>query len=124
MDLEQFINQSLTTFHVKVFFSENSLDDLISYPKEQQKRILALIIQRGKKGPLMKPDGLGEPLGGELHRFTKIKPKAMGLRIIYRPMRNGWIRMEIIAIGPRDKKKVYRKAAERIVEFREEMKKR
>jgi mRNA interferase RelE/StbE len=124
MDLEQFINQSLTTFCVKVFFSENSWDDLISYPKEQQKRILALIIQRGKKGPLIKPDGPHEPLGGELHGFTKIKPKAMGLRINYHPMKNGWVRMDIIAIGPRDKKKVYRMAAERIVEFREEMEKR
>lgn len=75
---------SLTTFLVKVFFSENSLDDLISYPKEKQKRILALIMQRGKKGLLIKPDGLGGPLGGELGGFTKIKPKAMSLRIIYR----------------------------------------
>jgi mRNA interferase RelE/StbE len=124
MDFEQFVNQALATYKVNVLFSQNSLEDLKSYPKEQQKKILSLIIQRGKSGPLIKPDGLGEPLRGELNSFTKIKPKALGLRIIYRPMKNGWVRMEIIAIGPRDKKKVYRMAAERMAEFRMEMAKK
>jgi mRNA interferase RelE/StbE len=45
----------------------------------------------------------------------------MSLRIIYRPVKNEVIRMEIIAIGPRDKEEVYELAAERVRSFKEQM---
>ncbi len=72
---------------------------------------------------VIKPDGYGEPLIGALLGFTKIKPRAMSLLIVYRPagLRTGVIRMEIIAIGPRDKDQVYELATRRAVEFRKEM---
>jgi mRNA interferase RelE/StbE len=72
---------------------------------------------------VIKPDGCGEPLIGALLGFTKFKPRAMSLRIVYRPvgLQTGVIRMEIIAIGPRDKDKVYELATRRAVEFRKEM---
>lgn len=49
----------------------------------------------------------------------------MALRIVYRPVlqSNGMIRMEIIAIGPRDKDKVYNWADERVESFKTEMSK-
>ncbi len=36
---------------------------------------------------LIKPNGIGEPLHGELHGFTKCKAKHLGLRVIDRPVR-------------------------------------
>ncbi len=58
--------------------------------------------------------------------FTKIKPKALALRIVYRPIQlpKGIVRMEIIAIGPRDKSKVYELATRRVLDFQEEMRAR
>lgn len=85
--------------------------------------ILLEIARRAKNGPLLKPNGIGEPLRTPLHGFSKIKLKALNIRIIYRAFEadNRVIRMEIIAIGPRDKKKAYRLAAERLIKFLEEM---
>jgi mRNA interferase RelE/StbE len=74
------------------------------------------------RGPLIKPQGIGEPLRDGLKGYTKIKPKDMALRIVYRPVVNDeMIRMEIIAIGPRDKAKVYRLAARRLQSFEQQM---
>ncbi|TCS95461.1 type II toxin-antitoxin system RelE family toxin [Hazenella coriacea] len=112
------INELLEPFNVIVYFSKESFDDLSSYDKNQQEKIIALIIRRGMTGPLIKPQGIGEPLRDELKGFTKIKPKNMALRIVYRPViHDKIIRMEIIAIGPRDKEKVYRLAAKRLQSF-------
>ncbi len=117
------LNVVLGPLNVEVFFGKKALDDLSKYSKDQQEKILALIISRAKKGPLIKPDGIGEALHGNLHGFTKIKPKAMALRIIYRPEVNGTVIMGIIAIGPRDREKVYTLAGERLVAFNREFRK-
>jgi mRNA interferase RelE/StbE len=116
------INELLKPYRVEVHFTKESLNDLSSYDKNQQEKIIALIIKRGMKGPLIKPQGIGEPLRDELKGYTKIKPKNMALRIVYRPVVNDeMIRMEIIAIGPRDKEKVYRLAAKRLQSFEQQM---
>ena len=115
------LNRQLNEHGVEVRFSKKALDDLQAYDKGRQKEILALIVKRGIKGPLIRPEGIGEPLGGGLVGFTKIKSKSAGIRIIYRPVRNGLIKMEIVAIGPRDKEKVYRMAAKRLISFQQEM---
>jgi mRNA interferase RelE/StbE len=120
-EIEQRLNALLSLYNVVIKFGQDVVEDLASYKKEQREEIIALIIKRGIKGPLIKPDGLGDPLHGELHGFTKIKPKKLELRIVYRPLQNGMIRVEVIAIGPRDKKKVYALAAGRIMEFKKEM---
>ncbi|WP_313997467.1 hypothetical protein [uncultured Paenibacillus sp.] len=122
-EIEQRLNALLAPYNVVIKFGQDAVEDLASCKKEQREEIIALIIKRGIKGPLIKPDGLGEPLHGELHGFAKIKPKKLGLRIIYRPLKNGMIRVEVIAIGPRDKKKVYSMAASRVLEFKKEMSK-
>jgi len=113
------INKLLQPYHVEVHFSKESLDDLSSYDKNQQEKIIALIIKRAMTGPLQ---GIGEPLRDELRGLAKIKPKNMALRIVYRPVvKDEIIRMEIIAIGPRDKKKVYRLAAKRLLSMNDQM---
>jgi mRNA interferase RelE/StbE len=62
---------------------------------------------------------------GPLIGFTKNKPKAMSLRIVYRPVESqklgGEIRMEVIAIGPKDREEVYDMAAVRVAQFKVEM---
>ncbi|WP_137791942.1 hypothetical protein [Bacillus sp. E(2018)] len=121
MNIHDFINNILEPYNVIVNFSEKAIDDLDSYNKDLKERIVALVIRRGIKGPLIKPNGLGEPLHGKLRGFTKIKPKKLGIRIIYRPLNNGYILMQVIAIGPRDRKKVYKMAATRINGFNSEM---
>lgn len=116
------INELLKPFNVSIYFCKESLDDLNSYDKHQQEKIIALIIRRAMTGSLIRPRGIGEPLRDELKGFTKIKPKNMALRIVYRPvMHDNVIRMEIIAIGPRDKEKVYRLAARRLQSFDQQM---
>jgi mRNA interferase RelE/StbE len=122
MRIAQQINELLKPYQVEVHFTKESLNDLSSYDKNQQEKIIALIIKRGMRGPLIKPQGIGEPLRDELKGYTKIKPKNMALRIVYRPVVNDeMIRMEIIAIGPRDKEKVYRLAARRLQSFDQQM---
>ncbi|MFD1443058.1 hypothetical protein [Thermoactinomyces vulgaris] len=124
MGIEQ-INEILKPFQVEVHFTKEALSDLNSYDKNEQEKIIAMIIKRGMRGPLIKPHGIGEPLRNELKGFTKVKPRAMALRIVYRPVEsNGVIRMEIIAIGPRDKEKVYRMAAKRLRSFDQQMDRR
>lgn len=115
------INAVLAPFNVEVRFGAKALEDLQGYKKQQQNQIVALIIAQGMKGPLIRPDGLGHPLHGELVGFAKIKPKHLGLRIVYRPKKNGGILMEVIAIGPRDSNQVYKVAAQRLIEFKMEM---
>lgn len=121
-EIEHKIEQLLGSLNVEVVLGEQAVDDLKSYRKEIN-TILALIVAQARKGPLIKPDGYGEPLLGKLFGFTKIKPKSMSLRIVYRPVHltSDIIRMEIIAIGPRDKEKVYELATRRVAAFRKEM---
>lgn len=122
--VEETLNAILGSFHVEIRFSKKAVEDLTGYNKEQQEKILALILARAKKGPLIKPNGIGEPLHGEFHGLTKIKPKRLGLRVIYRPLQESKIIMEIIAIGPREHDKVYILAAKRLKGFHLEMSER
>lgn len=120
--IEEILQQVLAPTRVKVYFGEQALSDLEKYQPEQRETILALIIARARKGPLLKPRGIGQPLRGELHGYTKIKPKSQAIRIVYRPREvEDHIRMEVIAIGPRDKNKVYKAAAKRLLAFQLEM---
>lgn len=122
MSVSDQINEMLMPYNVQVYFTKESSSDFKSYTKDVQERIAAFIIKRGMKGPLLKPNGVGQSLRNELKGFTKIKPKHLGLRIIYRPvLQDKMIRMEIIAIGPRDKEKVYQLAAKRLVSFYQQM---
>ncbi|MEW5954861.1 MAG: hypothetical protein AB1815_14305 [Bacillota bacterium] len=122
MTVEELLNQYLAELGVEVKFSRKASKDLACYDKEIQERIIALILKRGRAGPLIKPKGIGTPLGKELSGFTKIKPRSLNLRIIYRSVElSGVVRMEIVAIGPRDKEKVYHMAVARLLEFKKEM---
>lgn len=123
-EIEEKVNHLLGNLNIEVWFGEDASDDLKGYRKEIN-TILGLIVAMAQKGPLIKPEGYGEPLLGPLFGFTKIKPKAMSLRIVYRPIKvEGKIRMEIIAIGPKNREEVYHLAAARVQDFKIEMEKR
>lgn len=125
MDIIETVNTHLASYSVEVFFSQEAFVDLNRYDVQKQQHILALIIKRAKTGPLIKPKGLGEPLRKPLSGFTKIKPKRLALRIVYRPtLVNEKIRMEVIAIGPRDKEKVYLLAAKRLESLADQLENR
>ena len=115
MTLENKLNTILTDHNVQVKFTVEAKKDLASYDKDTQHKILALIIKRAINGPLIKPHGLGDSLSKKLSGLTKIKPKAMNLRIVYRPVeKKEIVCMEIVAIGPRDKGLVYKKTLQRL----------
>lgn len=57
---------------------------------------------------------MAKSLNGGLNG-AKIKSKSLNIRVIYRSVPSHTIRMELIAIGPREKKKVYMMAAERLL---------
>ncbi|MGG3161940.1 hypothetical protein ABEO87_09590 [Geobacillus stearothermophilus] len=117
-DLQELI---LEKYNVELRFVEDVKQDIKAINKGHRQTVLLEILRRAKQGPLFKPDGVAESLHGDLHGFAKIKSKSLNIRIIYRPVEGQPIRMEIIAIGPCDKKKAYRMAAERLQKFFMEM---
>lgn len=117
-DLQEII---LEKYNVELRFVEDVKQDIKAINKGHRQTILLEILRRAKQGPLFKPDGVAESLHGDLHGFAKIKSKSLNIRIIYRPVEGQPIRMEIIVIGPRDKEKAYRMAAERLQKFFMEM---
>ncbi|SFQ38292.1 type II toxin-antitoxin system RelE family toxin [Salibacterium halotolerans] len=117
-DLQDII---LEKYHVELKFSEEVKKDLKSVHQGKRQQILLEILRRAKNGPLLKSDGLAESLHGGLKGFAKIKSKSLNIRIVYRPVDDVPIRMEIIAIGPRDKKKAYKLAVERLSSFYKDM---
>lgn len=119
--IEEMLNRVLGPYGVEVHFGKQAVKDFAGHQKEQQEDIATLIIVRGRKGPLIKPNGIGAPLRNKLAGFTKIKPKYLSVRIVYRPVAGHPILMDIIAIGPRDKGRVYGMAASRLSAFNDEM---
>jgi mRNA interferase RelE/StbE len=119
------INALLEEYSVAVNFSEPAVKDLAGYDQSTREYIIALIIKRARSGPLIRPKGVGKPLGKKLAGFTAIKSGQLNIRIVYRPVElSDRIVMQVIAIGPRDKEAVYRKAVHRLYEFANEMDKR
>ena len=83
-----------------------------------QRVIVIKSIEKVRQNPL--PDyegGYGKPLGNhndsKLAGFLKIKLKRMGLRVVYKAVREGHI-MRIIVISVRDDDMVYKMAEKRI----------
>jgi mRNA interferase RelE/StbE len=121
MNLEQF-NERLRSYGVRVYFSRLAERDFKSFSAGKKNQVLLLILKQAQKGAEIKPRGNGNQLNPPLHQFAKIKSKAISLRVVYRPVSKGdVIEMQVIAIGPRDKNKVYHDAQERMISFFEEM---
>lgn len=116
------INQLLfEQYKTQVMFTSSAMQDYKSFAAGKRQDILKLIIKQAQKGALLKPDGNGNRCEGALHDFAKIKSKSLNLRIIYKPtkLETGIIRMDIIAIGPRDDLQVYKMAIQRLADWEE-----
>lgn len=107
----------MNKYNVELKFAPEVVKDIKAINKGHRTAVLALIIKRAKQGPLFIPDGVAETLHGNLHGFAKIKSNSLKISIIYRPIKNEIVRMEIIAIGPKDKEKAYELAANRLKKF-------
>lgn len=116
-NLEELSQYLLENYNVELKFIPEVVQDIKAINKGHRTTVLALIVKRAKQGPLFVPDGVAETLHGNLHGFAKIKSNSLKIRIIYRPVEDDVIRMEIVAIGPRDKDKAYRLAAKRLERF-------
>lgn len=117
--LEQLNELLLEKFKTQVMFTSNAMQDYKSFSPGKRNDVLKLILKQAEKGALLKPDGNGKRCEGELHDFGKIKSKSLNLRIIYRPVlqENGIVRMNIVAIGPRDNAEIYKMAIERLTKL-------
>ncbi len=113
-ELTQFL---IDNYNVELKFTPEVKQDLKAINKGSRTSILALIIRRAKQGPLFVPDGVAKSLHGNLSGFAKIKSKSTNIRCIYKPVKSTITRMDMIAIGPRDKSKAYKLAAERLEAF-------
>ncbi len=108
----------LEKYQTQVMFTANARQDYKSFSAGKRPDILKLIIKQAEKGALLKPDGNANRCEGALHEYAKIKSKSLNLRVIYKPVKldTDIVRMNIIAIGPRDDLQVYKKAIQRLTE--------
>lgn len=114
-DLERLLGKDCRT---KVILTRKAVADIEALDRGLQSIVVAAIVRRARGGPLLKPRGLGEPLGRGLAGVAKIKLKRHGIRIAYRPVEMGEaIVMEILAVGPRAAGEVYREVARRLNEM-------
>lgn len=81
----------------------NSLDN-------SQKRLVNKGLNRIKERGIQ----AGKPLSGDLKGCYKLKHRNAGLRIVFRQCKNRIQVIQIVAIGKRDKKLVYKLAKQRI----------
>ena len=116
-NLDELTHFLIEKYNVELKFIPEVRQDLKEINKGDRTRILALIIRRAQQDPLFLPDGVAKSLHGNLSGFAKIKSKSTNIRCIYRPVNSSITRMEVIAIGPRDKSKAYKLAAERLESF-------
>lgn len=72
------------------------------------------MVDKGLARLALRADQIGKPLGGALAGCRELKFRADGIRIIYRIVGERLEVVEIIAIGARDKGRVFDEAERRI----------
>lgn len=100
----------------KVEYTDEATSDLKVFGKVQQKAVRKAI-DRVSQNPLPKNEGgYGNPLGNKhgynLTGLCKIKLLKMGIRVIYKLVRDGEI-MKIVVVAARADGEAYRLAAQR-----------
>lgn len=73
-----------------------------------------VMVNKGIACLALRADEIGKPLSGTLAGCKELKFRADGIRLIYRIRNNSIEIVEIVAIGPRSKNKVFDIAARRI----------
>ncbi|SJN25040.1 hypothetical protein FM115_03205 [Marinilactibacillus psychrotolerans 42ea] len=93
----------------KVEFIEEAIQDFKKLDRSQQILIRKSILKIEKYGMQV-----GEDLRGELSGCRKLKHKKAGLRVVFRETKNGLGIIQILAIGKRSDKEVYKSATKRL----------
>ena len=73
-----------------------------------------VMVDKGLLRLALRADEIGKPLSGALAGCKELKFRANGIRLIYRICNNSVEIVQVIAIGPRSKSKVFDIAARRI----------
>lgn len=94
--------------------------DVEFYNKDAEKEYLSLdgsvkaMVDKGIARLALRADEIGKPLGGLLAGCRELKFRADGIRVVYR-IRGGRVEVvQIVAIGPRDKGRVFDVASKRM----------
>ncbi len=74
------------------------------------------VIDKGLLRLVLRADEMGKPLSGALAGCKELEFRAGGIRLIYRIVDGRVELVEVVAIGPRDKGRVFENAARRIAE--------
>lgn len=115
MNIKDFEHYVRREFNVEITLHEKVVADLKAINKGSRNSVLAVILRRIREGIQFVPEGVAKSLEGNLSGYAKIKPRAMNLRIIYRPIvHEDYVEMYLLASGPRDRQKVYKMAAGRL----------
>ncbi|MFL2072868.1 type II toxin-antitoxin system RelE family toxin [Marinilactibacillus psychrotolerans] len=93
----------------KVEFIEEAIQDFKKLDRSQQILIRKSILKIEKYGMQV-----GEDLRGELSGCRKLKHKKAGLRVVFRETKKGLEIIQILAIGKRSDKEVYKSATKRL----------
>ncbi|API88042.1 addiction module toxin RelE [Marinilactibacillus sp. 15R] len=93
----------------KVEFIEEAIQDFKKLDRSQQILIRKSILKIEKYGMQV-----GEALRGELSGCRKLKHKKAGLRVVFRETKKGLEIIQILAIGKRSDKEVYKSATKRL----------
>lgn len=90
------------------------------YDRDAEKEYLSLdgsvkaMVDKGIARLALRADEIGKPLGGLLTGCRELKFRADGIRVIYR-IHGGHVEVvQVVAIGPRDKGRVFDVAAKRL----------
>ncbi len=76
-----------------------------------------VMVDKGLARLALRADKIGKPLSGLLSSCRELKFRVDGIRVIYR-IRNGEIEIvQIVAVGHRDKGKVFDTAIRRLTEY-------
>jgi mRNA interferase RelE/StbE len=99
-----------------IIYTDKALSDLTELDNSQLKQIRK-VVNRVSTNPLPKNEGgYGNPLGNkygyDLKGLFKIKLRKLGIRVVYKLVREGNI-MKIIVVGMRSGEECYKKANER-----------
>lgn len=107
------IKELLLIHNVELFVHDDLEKDLKKFDPSNLKIMIALVLKRVEKGLTIPP---AEPLSGsDLNGYAKIKDRTFPYRGVYtfKEIDNGRMAMYLIAVGPKEKDKVYDIAASR-----------
>ena len=125
MRIEQIEGMLAETSGWSVTFTDPAWEELIAMARSGVARQVVAAMVKVKRNPLPKQEGgYGNPChdeeGAELAGCCYIKLRDAGVRIIYLLEKDEVKVLKVLAVGKREDKEVYREAARRLRQYRED----